>query len=119
MRIAISASGETLEDSLNPRLGRCEYFVLYNDDTGETLAIENTGRFSVGAAGIATVGLLNDHGVDVLITGNVGPNAFTALQAAGIQVYTGASGKVRDVLQDYKDGKLNEAKGPNVGPHGR
>ncbi|MEW6697899.1 MAG: NifB/NifX family molybdenum-iron cluster-binding protein [Bacillota bacterium] len=119
MRIAISASGETLESLLNPRLGRCEHFVLYNEDNSETATVENTGRFSVGAAGIATADLLSDYDVEVLITGNVGPNAFTALQAAGIKVYTGASGKIKDVLQDYKNGKLSEAKGPNVGPHGR
>ncbi|GAB6157124.1 NifB/NifX family molybdenum-iron cluster-binding protein [Desulfotomaculum varum] len=119
MKIAVSSSGMSLEDNLNPRLGRCEYFVIHHEETGQYTAIENAGRFSVGAAGIATASLLNEQGVDVLITGNVGPNAFTALQAAGIKVFTGATGSVQDALQDYRAGKLSEAAGPNVGPHGR
>ncbi|CCO07454.1 NifB/NifX family molybdenum-iron cluster-binding protein [Desulforamulus hydrothermalis] len=119
MKIAVSSSGMNLEDALNPRLGRCEYFIIHQEETGHYTAIENTGRFAVGAAGIATAGLLNEQGVDVLITGLVGPNAFTALQAAGIRVFIGATGSVQQALQDYRAGKLSEAAGPNVGPHGR
>lgn len=119
MKIAVSASGKSLEDLLNERLGRCEYFLIYdsNDDSINTL--ENTGRLATGAAGIATASLLSDQGIDVIITGNVGPNAFTALQAAGIQVYTSAVGKIKDVLQNYQAGKLTEIQAPNVGAHGR
>ena len=118
MRVAVSASGQTQLDELNPRLGRCEYFVIVDDASGETLAIENTGRFSTGAAGIATAKLLYNHQVDVVITGNVGPNAFTALDAADIKVYTGTKGKVQDLLEQYRNGNLSKASGPNVGPHG-
>ena len=119
MRVAVSASGQTLLDELNPRLGRCEYFVIVDDVTNDTVAVENTGRLSTGAAGIATAKLLNNHQVAVVITGNVGPNAFTALNAAGIRVYTSAGGKIQDVLEKYRHGNLSEAGGPNVGPHGR
>lgn len=117
MKIAISAFGATLDDELNPRLGRCEYFVIYDSVLGSVCSVENLGRFSTGAAGIATAKVLSDNEVEVVITGNVGPNAFTALEAAGIRVYIGALGKIKNVVQDYQDGKLTKASGPNVGPH--
>ncbi|AQS58740.1 NifB/NifX family molybdenum-iron cluster-binding protein [Desulforamulus ferrireducens] len=119
MRVAVSASGQTLSEQLNPRLGRCEYFVIVDDVTNDTIAVENTGRLSTGAAGIATANLLNNHQVDVVITGKVGPNAFTALQAAGIKVYSSTGGTIEDVLKKYRQGNLSEAGGPNVGLHGR
>lgn len=119
MKIAVSASGKSLEDSLNQRLGRCEYFLIYDSNDNSTNVLENTGRLATGAAGIATARLLSDQGVDVIITGNVGPNAFTALQAAGIRVYTSAVEKIKDVLQSYQAGELIEIQAPNVGAHGR
>ncbi|MDO7788614.1 NifB/NifX family molybdenum-iron cluster-binding protein [Desulforamulus aquiferis] len=119
MMIAISAFGKDQDNEVNPRLGRCEYFVLYDTGTGQYSAIENSGRLSPGAAGIATATLLNDQQVQVVITGNIGPNAFKGLEAAGIKVYTGASGKVKDVVERYQKGLLIEAAAPNVGPHGR
>jgi len=119
MRIAISASGKTLDSEVNPRLGRCEYFVIYNNESGETTAVENTGRHSVGAAGIATTKILNDLNVDAVLTGNVGPNAYTALEAAGITIYTGASGKVKDTIEQFRQNKLVEAKCASVGPQCR
>ncbi|MEW6066478.1 diguanylate cyclase [Desulforamulus profundi] len=112
MIVAVSAFGNTLDSKVNPRLGKCEYFVLYHTQTGTYRAIDNTGRFSSGAAGVATTGLLNDHEVTAVITGTVGPNAFTALEACGIKVYTGASGKVEDVLDKFLNGQFAEAKGP-------
>ncbi|GAB6181581.1 NifB/NifX family molybdenum-iron cluster-binding protein [Desulfotomaculum defluvii] len=119
MKIAFSSYGKSMHDELNPRLGRCEYFIIYDTESGSVDSLDNTGRLATGAAGIATARLLNDQGIEVIITGNVGPNAFTALEAAGIKVYIGASGKVGDVLLNYQKGELTEANGPSVGPNGR
>jgi len=35
MKIAISATGKTTEDSLDKRFGRCEYFQIHNTESGE------------------------------------------------------------------------------------
>jgi predicted Fe-Mo cluster-binding NifX family protein len=55
----------------------------------------------------------------VVLTGNVGPNAFQALSSAGIKIVTGASGTVREVIERYKRGELKETSTPTVrGHHG-
>jgi predicted Fe-Mo cluster-binding NifX family protein len=54
---------------------------------------------------------------DVVITGNVGPNAFNVLSATGIKIVTGASGSVRENIEKFKSGKLREIGNPNVGHH--
>jgi len=53
----------------------------------------------------------------VLITGNVGPNAFQALAAADIKVVVGASGTIRQVIEKYKKGELRETDSPTVSGH--
>jgi len=73
-------------------------------------AVENKGVQAARGAGIAAVQTISDLGCSVVITGNVGPNAFYALKTAGIKVYTGAFGKTcEEALRDYNEGKLKEA----------
>jgi predicted Fe-Mo cluster-binding NifX family protein len=52
--------------------------------------------------------------VRAVITGNVGPNAFQTLQAAGIDVITGVAGSVREVVEKYNNNELKPTQGPSV-----
>jgi predicted Fe-Mo cluster-binding NifX family protein len=61
--------------------------------------------------------MIAGKGVRALITGNVGPNAFQALSAAGIEIVTGASGTVREVVEKHKRGELRAIGAPTVGGH--
>jgi len=68
-------------------------------------------------AGIQSSHMMADRGVQFILTGNIGPNAFQTLSVLGIKVYTGASGKVKEVIQQFKEGKFNEMSGPSVPGH--
>ena len=117
MRIAVSASGTTMDSEVDPRFGRCRYFIIVDPDSMEFETVENSGALAGGGAGIATAQMIAGKGVEAVITGNCGPNAFQVLSAAGIKVITGVSGKVQDTVQDYKAGTLQPASQPNVPGH--
>lgn len=117
MKIAISAMGATLEAEIDPRFGRCRYFIVADPDTMEFEALENSGAMAGGGAGISTAQTIGGKGVEAVLTGNCGPNAYQVLTAAGIKVVTGVSGKVQDAIQNYKSGKLKASSQPNVGEH--
>ncbi len=117
MKIAISTLAPNLDADIDPRFGRCRYFVVVDPDTMKFDTIENSNAAAGGGAGIATAQTLSGKGIETVITGNCGPNAYEALMAANIKVVTNASGKVRDAVQNYKSGKLNASSKPNVAPH--
>ena len=117
MKIAITASGSTLDVNVDPRFGRCAYFLIVDTDTLAFEAIENSNAALGGGAGIQSGQLIAGKDVKFVLTGNCGPNAHETLSAAGIGVITGCSGAVRDAVEQFKAGQLNTAGEPNVASH--
>jgi len=117
MRIAISATGPTLEAEVDPRFGRCQYFIIADPETKEFEAVENSSAMASGGAGISAGQAIAAKGVAAVLTGNCGPNAYQVLSAAGIQVITGVSGGVKEVIDAYQAGKFQASGGANVPDH--
>jgi len=117
VKIAISAAGATLEAAVDPRFGRCPYFLIVDSDSMEFEAIENPNVALGGGAGIQSAQLVADKGAECVLTGNCGPNAYQTLAAAGISVIVGCSGKAADVVDAFRTGQFGEARGPNVASH--
>jgi predicted Fe-Mo cluster-binding NifX family protein len=117
MKIAISATGKDLNCQIDPRFGRCQYFVFVDPETMEFEALENEGLMASGGAGVQAAQLVAQKGAKALITGNLGPNAASALSASGIKVHLVAGGSVKEVTEAFKAGKLREVSGSTVPPH--
>jgi predicted Fe-Mo cluster-binding NifX family protein len=117
MKVAISSSGTDQNAQVDPRFGRCRYFLIVDTESGKSEAVANAAQSAGGGAGIQAAQTVADHGVETVLTGNVGPNAHRALQAAQVEVVTGVSGTVAEALQAFLDGKYTAAEGPTVGSH--
>jgi predicted Fe-Mo cluster-binding NifX family protein len=117
MKIAISATGSSLDDKVDPRFGRCQYLIIADPDTMQFESMPNPNIAAGGGAGISTAQMIANSGVQVVLTGNCGPNAYEVLSAAGIQVITGVSGKIGDAIQVYKSGQLQATPQPTVDAH--
>ena len=117
MKLCITAVEDSLDAQIDPKFGRCQYFLIVNSETMEFQAIPNESFHAAHGAGIQSAQTVANSGSEVVITGNIGPNAFRVLSAAGIMILTGVSGSVRDVVEKYKKGQLHEIQGPTVGGH--
>jgi predicted Fe-Mo cluster-binding NifX family protein len=118
MKIAVSSTGKDLEATLDARFGRAAYFMIVDPDTLAFEAVENRQNLNLAqGAGIQAAKTVLQHKADALITGNCGPKAFKVLVAAGIKVYVGVAGCIRDVVEQFKKGVLSEASEPNVEGH--
>jgi len=117
LKVAVSASGPSLDASVDPRFGRCAYFVIVETDTMQFEAIPNSAQYAGGGAGIQAAQTVASKGVQAVLTGNVGPNAYQALAAAGIHIVTGAYGTVREAVMKYKQGELRSTSSPTAPMH--
>jgi predicted Fe-Mo cluster-binding NifX family protein len=115
MKICITSEGNSLDSNVDPRFGRCQYFIIADSETLEFEVVENPNIESMGGAGVQSAQLVASKQIKAVLTGNVGPNAFRALQAAGVEIFTGASGTVKEAIEKYKKGGFEVVKNPSVG----
>ncbi len=109
MKIAITAQGPETTAPLDERFGRARYFHMQDIATGEASTIENSeGANAAHGAGTQAAQILARHGVQAVVTGHVGPKAWSALQASGIRVYTTAGGSVAQAAEAFRAGRLPE-----------
>jgi len=117
MKIAVSSTGPDLESDVDPRFGRCQYFLIVDLDDMSFEPASNASIGQQGGAGIQSAKVVADKGVKAVLTGNVGPNAYQVLSGVGLEVITGVSGIVRDAALQYKEGQLRPAGKANVENH--
>ncbi|MCW3141659.1 MAG: DUF5320 family protein [Methanophagales archaeon] len=117
MKICVTATAGDLNAQVDPRFGRCQYFVFVDSDTMTFEAMPNEAIAAPGGAGIQAAQTVVNKGVDVLISGNIGPNAFQVLSTAGVKIATGAYGTVKEAVEMYKNGRLSETGVSTVAAH--
>jgi len=117
MKIGITSTGKDLNSRVDPRFGRCQYFLIVDTDTMDFEAVSNGSAMASGGAGIQAAQTIAKTGVKVIVTGNTGPNAFQTLSAAGIKIFTGATGTISEAVDKYKRGELQETNVASVGSH--
>jgi predicted Fe-Mo cluster-binding NifX family protein len=115
MRIAVTSTGTDLDSQVDPRFGRALCFLIVDSETFAFDIVDNKENLNaLKGAGIQAARMVSDKGVEVLITGFCGPNAFKALKAADIKVANNATGSVRDAVKAYLEGRLSLAEEPNA-----
>ena len=80
-----------LDDLVSPTFGRCPVFTIIEVEDNRILrvdVVENIHSSESRGAGIATAQMLNEFGVNVVIAGRFGPNAYNTLNYLGISAFT-------------------------------
>ena len=117
MKVAVTANGKNLDAQIDPRFGRCAYFIIVETNDMQFEASSNEQAALVGGAGIQSAQFLASQGVRTVITGRCGPNAVGALSAAGIDLFLNQTGTVREAIERFKNQALQSSSSANVEPH--
>lgn len=118
VKIAISALGHDLDAPFSPTFGRCAAYIIADAESLAFQAIPNQAAPAAHGAGIQAAQEVIRQGVQAVITGNVGPNAYRVLAAAGVPVYVFAGGTVRQAAEAYRAGNLNPVSSATGPAHG-
>jgi predicted Fe-Mo cluster-binding NifX family protein len=119
-KICVTSTGASVQAPVDPRFGRCAYFLVTDGSHAEPQVFENTARGLGNGAGIQAAQTLANIGVTVVLTGDLGPNAFRVLRTTGIRAFRTSGGTVHQAIADFLAGRLTEIQGPTgPGHHGR
>lgn len=118
MKTAVTSKGTDLDSEVDPRFGRATYVLIVDPETFDFEVLDNKENVNaLKGAGIQAASSISQKGVEILLTGFCGPNAFKTLKAANIGVANGAEGSVRDAIKNYLDGNLPLSDKANVEGH--
>ena len=111
MKIAFTTKGTEWDSMMDPRFGRTEFLLVYDDENEKFNYYDNREIAEVAhGAGPQTAQKLFELHPDILITGNgPGGNAAVVLEKAGIKIFIGAGDKtVKEAFDAYKSGILKK-----------
>ena len=111
MKIAVTSYGEEIDSKVDRSFGRATWFVVIDLDESTLQAHSNKQNVDAPqGAGIQAARNVANLGVDAVLTGNVGPNAFRTLHAASVKIYIFEKyiETVEEALSEWKAGRLQE-----------
>ena len=119
MKIAITSYGEDLKSKMDKSFGRAKWFVLMDSDTGSFAAHSNKQNVNAAqGAGIQAAQNVVNLGAEALLSGNVGPNAFRVLSAAGVRMFIVQGDKtIEEAVNEWKEGNLQEITEATIEGH--
>jgi len=107
MKVCVPSHKGGLDDFVCEHFGRAETFTIYDTETGEVKVIKNTSEHFGGFGRPPEI--IMDLGVDVVICGGIGARAIALFKSFGVKIYMGATGTVKDAIDQFLAGKLVEA----------
>lgn len=118
MKIAITSNGKNLDSNIDLRFGRAFGFIIYNLEDDSFEFIDNVQNIEAAqGAGIQAAQNVVNQNVEAIVTGHCGPKAFRVLSEAGVKIYTGAEGTVKETIEKFKKGEIEEASSADVEGH--
>jgi predicted Fe-Mo cluster-binding NifX family protein len=118
MKILLTATYPRIELNVDQRFGRGAYFIIVDPETMEWQAYPNPGVGASGGAATLALQFIANHHVSSVISGDFGPNAYNALQAAGIDMYLfGGYATVEEAIDGFKAGQLERVGAPTGQGH--
>ena len=118
MKVAVITQGKGLTSHIDQRFGRAKFLIVADTETGDFEVHDNSVNLNAAqGAGIQTGQNIANLDATAVITGNVGPNAFKTLKAAGIKIFLAEEQTVQEAINLFKAGKLKEVDNANVEGH--
>lgn len=103
IKLAVPTRGNDVDD----HFGHCEYYTIFTVDAEDNIVKTEVLPSPQGCGCKSNIGsILKEVGVSVMLAGNMGNGALRVLQHHGIDVCRGCSGNVRQITEEFLQGKI-------------
>jgi len=108
MRICIPAeTNNGLGAKVNAHFGSAPYFIIYNTDKDYFEVINNSDQSHVHGM-CHPLSVLDNCDIDVVVCRGMGTRAVQKLNEGGIKAYKATAQTIREIIEKYKQGSLEE-----------
>jgi predicted Fe-Mo cluster-binding NifX family protein len=111
MKIVVTAeTNNGLDSMVAQHFGHAPFFIMVDVEDGEVSVTECVANpFAQGHQPGQIPGFIKEQNAGVILSGGMGGRAIQFFEQYGIQAATGASGTVRQSLENFFGGKLTDA----------
>lgn len=102
MKVAIASEKNDIKAEVCPTAGRAPYYLIF-EDKKLIKSIKNPFAIGGGGAGYGVIQMLSNENVDLVISGNFGPNMITVLKEKGMKYKIIQNKIVKEALEVEKD----------------
>ena len=111
MKIVFTAKGSNWDSLMDPRFGRMDILVIYDEEKDELVAVPNSETEAMEhGAGLQTAKKVLELKPDIIITGNgPGRKALEILHRSNVKMYVGAGEmSLKEAYEAFKNNELNK-----------
>ena len=104
--LAVASMGSNLNSSIAPQFGSSPYFIVYDPVQNTYKSVANPNANDLFGKGVQTAQFMVDLGVSNVVSGNYNNNALNTLHSLRVNIYSGITGSVRNIIYSYLSGQL-------------
>lgn len=101
MRIAISSKNDNINSEMSEKAGRSPYYLIF-EDNNLVESIKNPFATGGGGAGFGVIQMLSNKNVDMIISGDFGPNLLTALKEKNMKHKSFKDKNIKEILEELE-----------------
>ena len=103
MKVAVTALEPSLDSDIDPRFGRARWIAIVDLEDDSVEFLDNAaGVDAASGAGVQTGTTVLNTGVEVLVTGHVGPKAGQVLAGGTIRIVEDSNGTVQEAVEKIR-----------------
>jgi predicted Fe-Mo cluster-binding NifX family protein len=106
----VASSGDTLDSKVSGRFGHSGYFLIIDPQTMEFKIFPGIGKDEY----MQGIGKFINLGIKKVITGNIGPSAYSEVISSGCTVYLCRNMSVREAIKKVENGDVPVLKEPTL-----
>ncbi|MDP8240332.1 MAG: NifB/NifX family molybdenum-iron cluster-binding protein [Candidatus Hatepunaea meridiana] len=110
MRYLIAALTPDLDAKVHRRFGGAEYYIVIDSELTELSFITGKGEDQPTHG----IGRFLHMGIERVIVGNIGPNAFRQIRQVGWSMYSCHGMTVREAVEKVENGSIPPLKAPTM-----